>query len=506
MVTSNSFLNLQNGSDIRGISVAGNNGNITLGEKESYIIGAAFATWLSKKSNIPCGDMVIAVGNDPRISAESLKKSFCDGVNSMGASTIDTGLSSTPAMYMVTIFDKSVTGSVMITASHLPADRNGFKFFASDGGLNKQDIRNILEIALETGDKDRVKPGNHHAKNLNQPYWDFLVGKIRKITGTREPLKGFRILVDAGNGSGGFYAEKVLNELGADTRGSLYLEPYGLFPNHIPNPEEPDAISDLCNAVREMGAHLGIIFDTDVDRAAIVDKRGNPVARNELIALISSILLEEHPGSWVVTDSITSNGLTSFIESNLGGHHHRFKRGYKNVINEAIRLNTRGKECHIAIETSGHAALRENYFLDDGAYLVTRILCKVAALGPEGDITSLISELSRPAESEEFRININQKDFPAYGAQVIKSLGEFAEEISGWTIAPNNYEGIRVMCDKNSGNGWFLLRLSLHDPVLPLNIESDEVGGVSKISTILTSFFKQFESLDCNPLYLKSKI
>jgi phosphomannomutase len=99
-----------------------------------------------------------------------------------------------------------------------------------------------------------------------------------------------------------------------------------------------------------------------------------------LIALISAIILEEHSNSIIVTDSITSNGLKEFIEEKLGGVHHRFKRGYKNVINEAIRLNKEGKESYLAIETSGHAALKENYFLDDGAYLIAKILIKMAKL------------------------------------------------------------------------------------------------------------------------------
>lgn len=104
-------------------------------------------------------------------------------------------------------------------------------------------------------------------------------------------------------------------------------------------------------------ADLGVIFDTDVDRSAIVDRHGDPINRNSLIALIAAVILKEHPGSTVVTDSVTSDGLAEFIGA-LGGKHHRFKRGYKNVIDEGIRLNKAGEECWLAIETSGHCALR----------------------------------------------------------------------------------------------------------------------------------------------------
>ena len=142
-----------------------------------------------------------------------------------------------------------------------------------------------------------------------------------------------------------------------------------------------------------------MIFDTDVDRAGCVDAQGREINRNRLVALAAAIALEDHPGGTIVTDSITSTGLKTFIEQELGGHHWRFKRGYKNVINEAIRLGNDGVNAPLAIETSGHAALIDNYFLDDGAYLVTRIIIKAAQLRKEGKtLDSLIAALQEPAE------------------------------------------------------------------------------------------------------------
>src|SRR5699024_4588683 len=141
-------------------------------------------------------------------------------------------------------------------------------------------------------------------------------------------------------------------------------------------------------AVLDSGADLGVIFDTDCDRAAIVDATGREINRNRLIALISAILLTEAPGATIVTASVTSSGLADFIAAR-GGVHHRFKRWYHNVIEEARRLCAAGVDCPLAIETSGHAALRENYFLDDGMYLVTRLIVaamrKKAAGGGIGD-------------------------------------------------------------------------------------------------------------------------
>lgn len=202
--------------------------------------------------------------------------------------------------------------------------------------------------------------------------------------------------------------------------------------------------------------------------AAAVDPQGQELNRNRLIALISAVVLKEHPGSTIVTDSITSEGLTTFIEQDLNGIHHRFKRGYKNVINEAMRLNNEGQESWLAIETSGHGAMKENYFLDDGAYLITKLLVELAKLKLEGKaLSDLIANLQEPEESAELRMKIGVEDFKSYGNQVIDALEKFAESHDGWQVVPKNHEGVRVSCQSPEEQGWFLLRLSLHDPVIP---------------------------------------
>ena len=336
-------------------------------------------------------------------------------------------------------------------------------------------------------------------------YAALLCKKVRDAAGSETPLAGFRIVVDAGNGAGGFYVDKVLKPLGANTDGSRYLDPDGSFPNHIPNPENEQAMQSIMDAVREAHADLGIIFDTDVDRAGAVLSDGSELNRNRIIAMLSAILLREHPGTTIVTDSITSTGLAAFIKKH-GGVHHRFKRGYRNVINESLRLNAEGHDSQLAMETSGHGALKENYFLDDGAYLVTRLLIELARGKKEGyTLESLIADLAEPAESHEFRMNILAEDFRAYGQDVIDRLTAYSAAQEGWTIAPDNHEGIRVSLDKAHGDGWFLLRLSLHDPVIPLNIESDSVGGVRQITQELYAFLKTCDRLDLAPVesYLK---
>lgn len=492
---------LQNGSDIRGVALEGIEGElVNLRPEVVKILGKSFVQWLTEGGyKLP---PTISVGTDSRLSGPALKKAFIEGLTEAGATVCDCGLASTPAMFMTTVIgEQPSTAGVMLTASHLPFNRNGLKFFTKNGGLNKCDISAILKIAEGQSFQVSEQKGKVNKLNFIDNYSAFLVDYIREKANLAEdyknPLKGLKIIVDAGNGAGGFFASKVLDELGADTSGSQFLAPDGNFPNHVPNPEDKEAMQSICDAVIREKADLGIIFDTDVDRSAIVDAQGNPVNRNALIALISSIVLKEHPGSTIVTDSITSEGLTQFIESNLKGKHHRFKRGYKNVINESVRLNNSGEESWLAIETSGHAALKENYFLDDGAYLVAKLLVEMAKLNQKGEtLPSLILGLKQPVESMEFRFSISEEDFGVYGSKVLNELEEKVMHREGWEIVTPNHEGLRVRCRGVEEQGWFLLRLSLHDPVMPLNIESDTKGGVNKIKATLKELFADFKGLD----------
>lgn len=494
---------LQNGSDIRGVALEGVADEVVnLTPEITMILGQAFGRWLADATDKSTPDLVIAVGRDSRLSGPALKQGLITGLTALGCRVYDFELASTPAMFMSTVTaGYNCDGAIMLTASHLPFNRNGLKFFTPQGGLGKSDISAILKLAeqlkAEQNDDAAGEIGAVESRDFMQVYAQQLVQMIREGVNHpqhyEQPLQGLKIIVDAGNGAGGFYVNQVLQPLGADTVGSQFLEPDGMFPNHIPNPENEAAIASLQKAVHTHSADFGIIFDTDVDRAGAVDHAGHPLNRNRLIALIAAIVLKERPGTTVVTDSITSDGLTEFIEQTLGGTHHRFKRGYKNVINEAVRLNQTGQPAWLAIETSGHGALKENYFLDDGAYLISKLLVELARTKQIGDpLTTLITSLQEPVESQEIRIKITTEDFQSYGHQVIKALQTWVTQQSDWTLVPNNYEGVRVACS----SGWFLLRLSLHDPVLPLNIESELAGGVANIMVRLTPFLKDFKHLE----------
>lgn len=379
------------------------------------------------------------------------------------------------------------------------------------------------------------------------------------------PLSGLRIVVDAGNGSGGFLATRVLAPLGADVSGSQFLEPDGTFPNHSPNPEDKAAMRAAVAMVRSARADLGIVVDTDVDRSAVVGASAEPINSNRYIALMAHIVLLKYPGTSIVTDSVTSDGLAEFIEAR-GGKHVRFRRGYRNVINKCVEINadaSNNDRCELAMETSGHGAMAENYFLDDGTYSASQIVImlakavlaeeegeeKAAGKGKEAttaaaatatdekpkksssssssttkrkksparDIAlSVLHSLKEPANSVEIRMQVLGRTPAEIAATSKETLAAFKEWVEAggagdsWSLEQVNHEGWRARVDESSDEsgsgtrGWVLLRGSLHDPLLVLNAESSLANGTCAIVEKVLEFFESVApkgAVDIDKLY-----
>ena len=505
-----SLKKLQNGSDIRGIAISTEKApaNLTAGEAKALTLG--FIRHLETKTGKPAKELRVAVGRDSRITGPYLAAVLQRTFEEAGLTCLNASLASTPAMFMSTVFEETACdGAVMITASHLPYERNGFKYFDKDGGLQKEDIAAIIGEAekVYAPAKDGKEPdlGEETVFPLMERY----AAHLREIiSGGAGDLSGLHIVVDAGNGAGGFFATEVLAPLGCDITGSRFLDPDGTFPNHVPNPENKEAMAAIQEAVLTNRADLGLIFDTDVDRSAAVTASGRSVARNGIVALAASLIAEDHPKATVVTDSITSTQLTDYLEGHLGLTHLRFKRGYKNVINKAQELTAEGIDCPLAIETSGHCALSENYFLDDGAYLAAKIVIKTAALIRAGSsLDDLLAELEEPAEAAEVRMAITAEDFSSLGDHVLAAMEEWVSSAASLPLALSlvtpNYEGVRAdffRPGETAPLGWCLLRKSLHDPIMPLNLEANEPGGVSEIAALLLPFLSGFPGLDAEGL------
>lgn len=494
---------LQNGSDIRGVASGGKKGEkVVLTPHVAYCIGLAFAESVASRTGKAAKDLKIAVGMDCRQSSRSLLESFASGVHGTGASILDCRLTSTPAMFMSCIYPETdCDGACMVTASHMGANRNGFKFFTKAGGFKKEDISALLERA------QALLSGTSEEYDLQSLYASRLCDFIKKGVQAEDydhPLTGLKIVVDAGNGNGGFFAYKVLAPLGADISGSQFLDPDGRFPNHDPNPEENKAMRAICDATLNAKANLGLIFDTDVDRMSAVFSDGTPVSRDACIALLASIVSPGHEGATIVTDSVTSDRLTDFLENRLKMKHYPYMRGYQNVINKCRELNDSGIDCPLAMETSGHGCLKENHFLDDGAYLAVKIIIALARAHREGKrMASLLDGFSMDFSAREVRFKILDADFADYGKEVLEDFRKRAEK-SGYEL-PHTHEGVRVRFEegklgKRFTGGWVHLRASLHDPVMVLNMEGKTETDLYLLTLQMKNLMEDFWKLDISAL------
>lgn len=486
---------LKSGTDIRGRAIESENGSAVLTEKAVADFARAFSLWLSKRTGK--AKCKIAIARDSRLTGESFSQAVINALKYSGQEIFDCGLFSTPAAFLVTKFPSmNIDGTIMITASHHPYDINGLKFFTADGGVNSDELDEIISLAENGEALSAAGLSTVVRRDFLRLYCDMLTDVIRKGTGLFLPLRGMKIVVDAGHGAGGFFATRVLQPLGADVSDSQFLEPDGNFPAHEPNPENAEAMASLRDRVLETGADMGVIFDADADRCAIVSSDGTEINRSALIALAAALVLPEHKGATIVTDSVTTDGLTEFIEAR-GGVHLRFKRGYRNVIDEAKRLNDEGTDAPLAIESSGHAAFAEHYFLDDGAYFIAKILVAESKLRKDGkDIASLIEDYRAPLETADIRLKFSCDNWREKADTIIARLTAFSER--SLKIASDSHEGVRAYADYAGGN--FIVRTSVHDPVLPIYIEAEKENGCPRIARLLLSFLGGFTGINCSPL------
>ncbi|MCR4907647.1 MAG: phosphomannomutase/phosphoglucomutase [Lachnospiraceae bacterium] len=388
MLTGEELLRLQNGNGVSGIALRNEKEkNVTLTEEAANRIAGGFVLFLEQKTLKPASELKVAIGHDSRLSSDELTEAAKKAMLSMGVRVVDCGLAPAPAMFMSTLFpETSADGAVMVTGGKEVFTVNGFKFYTMAGCAEEEDIRRILEHASELPEQNITEGASAGTGGSTQNagkcylvgiYSKYLSDKLREaLGGGEEPLSGRHIVVDAGSGSGGFFAEKILSPMGADIKGSLFLEPDGHFPGHIPDPGSKEAMEALKNAVLLSGADFGLSFDAGMERLSAVSGNGVELKGSSLIGAVAEVLAPDYPWSTVVTDLPAGNRLSEFMENELGMGHFSAKTG--DIIKECRRLNGEGKVSPLAMDSSGRGVLSENYYLEDGACLALKLIISLA--------------------------------------------------------------------------------------------------------------------------------
>jgi phosphomannomutase len=422
-----------------------------LDEATAEALGAAFVQTL-RASGDDAGQIVVA--HDMRESSPPLSGAFVRGARRSGADVVEAGLGSTDLLY----YASGALGipGAMFTASHNPARYNGIKMcragarpIGQETGLTgiRDRAEKILDGSLEIGDGGRE--GNATQRDLLTEY----AAHLRTLVDLSK-IRQLKVVVDAGNGMGGYTVPAVLGDAALDPLPleivPLYFELDGSFPNHEANPLEPANLVDLQKAVREHGADLGIAFDGDADRCFVVDERGEAVSPSAVTAMVAVRELTKHPGSTIIHNLITSRAVPEIVAEN-GGQPVRTRVGHSFIKAEMARTNA-----VFGGEHSAHYYFRDFWYADTGMLAAMHVL---ATLGEQDEpLSSLVRQYVRYSDSGE--INSTVADQQAKTAEVKAAFPEASfDTLDGLTI------------DLPDGS-WANLRPSNTEPLLRLNVEA----------------------------------
>jgi phosphomannomutase len=411
-------------------------------------IGAAFARLV--------GGPAVVIGHDMRDSSPALSAAFAEGVTREGVDVVSIGLASTDMLYFAS-GNLNLPGA-MFTASHNPAAYNGIKLcragaapVGQDSGL--ADMQREVEQGMpESG----ATPGAIEQQDMLDAYAGYL-NQLVDLSGGR-PLK---IVVDAGNGMGGYTVPKVFDGLPIEII-PMYFELDGTFPNHEANPLDPKNIVDLQAKVREVGADAGVAFDGDADRCFVVDERGEPVSPSAVTALVASRELAKSPGSTIIYNLITSKAVPEIV-AERGGKPVRTRVGHSFIKQEMAKT-----DAIFGGEHSAHYYFRDFWRADTGMLAAMHVLAALSE--QDGTLSDLTREYSRYAASGE--INSTVDDQKARLAAIKDTYSGRA----GVTI--DELDGLTVELPEGS---WFNLRASNTEPLLRLNVEAADEAAMAAL-------------------------
>ena len=414
-----------------------------LDEEVARDVGRAFVQHLSLS-----GSRVV-VARDMRLSGEELQKAFIEGVTESGADVLDLGLVSTDALYFA-VGHLEEPGGAMITASHNPKEYNGLKLcredaiaLSGDEGIGQ--IRDLITSGKLSGPAEYA--GSVEEDDLTDEYADHCVSFIET-----DGLRPLKIVVDAGNGMAGKMLPPVFEKLSFEYV-PMYFELDGSFPNHPPNPIEPENVEELQKRVVEEGADFGASFDGDADRCFVIDEQGNIVSGDLLATLVAKNVLEKQPGATILYSAVCSKALPELVDEE-GGKAIRTQAGHS-IIKPQMRKN----DAAFGAEHSGHFYFRDNYFADSGIIAMLTVAELVAR--QEKPISELLDPIDPYTRSGEINSEVEDTD------SVIQKVEEsYAEDEK---VEIDHLDGLTVDC----GNWWFNLRPSNTEPLLRLNVEAE---------------------------------
>ncbi len=417
--------------DIRGIV------GETLFERDAYMIGLGFAATLRRQ-----GGRTVAIGRDGRLSSPELARALGQGLVDGGMQVTDIGEGPTPKLYFADIH-LNTDGAIQVTGSHNPPSHNGFKMVIGHKPFFGDDITTLGDnmaagVAVGVG-------GSLREEDVTAPYLDALLAPFNETPEMAKALADMSIVWDCGNGAAGPTVLDVTSRL-PGTHHVLFPEVDGTFPNHHPDPVDPETLDLLREAVDTHSAVIGIGFDGDGDRIGLIDAKGRQVPGDLLTAYLARHSIRANPGAAVIFDVKSSLAALDAVK-NLGGTPSLWKTGHSHM---KLRLKETGAP--LAGEMSGHIFIKDGYFgFDDAIYAAIAVLREMVVSGE--NITSFIDNLPDVYATPELRIDCPED----------VKFGIVDKVVNDVKTAPDNdmidiadMDGIRVTCE----TGWWLIRAS----------------------------------------------
>ena len=447
--------------DIRGIA-AGDAPQLT--PAVALLVGQALGTYLPRHFQ----SERVFVGSDNRLTSGPLKAAVIEGLASTGLPVTDIGEVLTPTVYYASASYAGVGAGVMVTGSHLDTRYNGIKMAYGKLALAGEQIQDLLGI-IDDG------AFAHGPSNIAEDF-DMIHRHMAAIQSKVTMAKPMKVVLDAGNGLSGAYVPPVLTALGLEVE-CLYCEPDGSFPNHLPNPEDPEMTRDLEAKVVELSADLGLAFDGDSDRCGFIDNHGHHIAADRLLALLARDMLSRHPGTPVVFDVKASQALPDEI-TRYGGEPVMWKSGHslmKQKMNEIGSL--------LGGEVSGHLFIGEDYYGFDDAPLVALKTLEIIS-NTDATVAEIFDEIPKLAATPEIVLS-------APDNLKFKMIDEMTESLqSDYEVV--TVDGARVIFE----SGWGLVRASNTQPAVTLRFEAYTSEQIAQYMRVFKAQLDNYPQID----------
>jgi phosphomannomutase/phosphoglucomutase len=427
--------------DIRGVI------NRTLDSGVATQVGTAVGTLALEKDAGP-----VVVARDGRLSGPYLMHGMIEGILSTGCDVLDIGAVPTGVLYFAA-HEIAAGSGVMITGSHNPPDYNGFKIMIGGDTLHGEGIANLYE---------RIVAGQLQSGQGVVTTRNVIPDYIAKIAGDIQLERPLKVVVDCGNGIGGVCAADTLRAIGAEVL-PLFDEVDGTFPNHHPDPSEPENLEDLIESVRLMDADLGLALDGDADRLGVVTLAGNIIYPDRVMMLLALDVLDRVPGATIIYDVKCTGHLPEVIRE-AGGVPMMYKTGHS-----LIKAKMKEVGSPFAGEMSGHFFFKERWYgVDDGIYSAARLLEILGSTDtpPEAILNALPSSYSTP----ELKVQMQEGENHRF-------IEEFRARSEFGNARISTIDGLRADFE----DGWGLVRASNTTPILVVRFDADSEKALARI-------------------------